>query len=561
MKLFFFLFFLVTFQVCCKLPRTYDTIIRDGLVYDGNGGEPYQADIAINADTIAFIGDLRNSRSNNEIDAEGKVVAPGFINMLSHSEESLIQDPRSQSDLRQGVTLEVFGEGSMGPLNEKMKKQAADGQRDIKYEVNWNTLGEYMSWLEKKGISCNIASFVGTGTIRQYVIGEDNVAPSAAQLDSMKWLVDQAMEEGAMGITNALIYPPDFFAKTDELIPLASEAAKYGGMYTSHIRSEGSKLYEAVRELISISKKTGIHVEIYHLKEAGKDNWGKLDSLIEIVENARKEGVPITANMYTYNRSATGLTAAFPPTLQDGGFDQLRKRLQDKKIRQQMSVAMDHNATDWENTYYQAGGATGVLLIGFKKDSLRKYIGKTLAEVAALRGRSAEETAMDLILEDSTRIEVVYSSMDEKNVRREVALPWVSFGSDEASSAPEGVFLLSGAHPRAYGNFARVIGKFVRNDKILSLQRAIHQLAKLPATNLKLERRGELKQGYFADIVLFDPQKIQDHATYEKPQQYATGISEVFVNCTEVIKNGEHTGAKPGKFIRGPGYKRNKVDG
>ncbi|HEX3768260.1 MAG TPA: D-aminoacylase, partial [Puia sp.] len=438
MKLFLPVFIMLISLNSCKRTRTYDTIIRDGLIYDGNGGEPFQADIAIDADTIAFIGDLKNSRSNNEIDADGKAVAPGFINMLSHSEESLIQDGRSQSDLRQGVTLEVFGEGSMGPLNEKMKKQTADGQRDIKYPVVWNTLGEYMNWLEKKGISCNIASFVGTGTIRQYVIGENNVAPNMAQLDSMKLLMDQAMEEGAMGITNALIYPPDFFAKTDELVPLAREAAKYDGMYTSHIRSEGSKLFEAIEELISISKQSGVRVEIYHLKEAGRDNWWKLDSLIKIVERARKEGVPITANMYTYNRSATGLTASFPPTLQDGGFDKLWNRLQNKKIREQMKKAMDNNATDWENTYYQAGGASGVLLIGFKKDSLRKYIGKTLAEVAAIRGRSAEETAMDLIVEDSTRIEVVYSSMDENNVRKETALSWVSFGSDEASSAPEG---------------------------------------------------------------------------------------------------------------------------
>jgi N-acyl-D-amino-acid deacylase len=556
MKLFLLLFILLISLISCKRTRTYDTIVRDGLIYDGNGGGPYQADIAIDADTIAFIGDLRNSRSNNEIDAEGKAVAPGFINMLSHSEESLIQDGRSQSDLRQGVTLEVFGEGSMGPLNEKMKKQTTDGQRDIKYPVAWNTLGEYMNWLEKKGISCNIASFVGTGTVRQFVVGEDDVAPTAIQLDSMKLLIGQAMEEGAMGITNALIYPPDFFAKTEELVPLAKEAAKYGGMYTSHIRSEGSKLFEAIAELISISKQTGVHVEIYHLKEAGRDNWWKLDSLIKIVEKARKEGVPITANMYTYNRSATGLTASFPPTLQDGGFDKLWKRLQNKKIREQMKKAMDNNATDWENTYYQAGGAQGVLLIGFKKDSLRKYIGKTLAEVAAMRGRPAEETAMDLIVEDSTRIEVVYSSMDENNVRKEVALPWVSFGSDEASSAPEGVFLLSGAHPRAYGNFARVIGKFVRDDKMLSLQQAVQQLSKLPATNLKLQKRGELKQGNYADIVIFDPRTVQDHATYEKPQQYATGISDVLVNGVQVIKNGEHTGATPGRFIRGPGFKK-----
>ena len=559
MKFFLLLFILLISLISCKRTRTYDTIIRDGLIYDGNGGEPYQADIAIDADTIAFLGDLKNSRSNNEINAEGKVVSPGFINMLSHSEESLIQDGRSQSDLRQGVTLEVFGEGSMGPLNEKMKKQLSDGQRDIKYPVAWNTLGEYMSWLEKKGISCNIASFVGTGTVRQYVIGEDDIAPTANQLDHMKLLIDQAMEEGAMGITNALIYPPDFFAKTEELVPLAREAAKYGGLYTSHIRSEGSKLFEAVQELISISKQTGIRVEIYHLKEAGKDNWWKLDSLIKLVEKARKENVPVTANMYTYNRSATGLTASFPPTLQDGGFDKLWKKLQDKKIREQMRKAMNTNATDWENTYYQAGGAQGVLLIGFKKDSLRKYIGKTLAEVAAIRGRSAEETAMDLIVEDSTRIEVVYSSMDENNVRKEVAIPWVSFGSDEASSAPEGVFLLSSAHPRAYGTFARVLAKFVRDDKIFSLQQAIYQLSKLPATNLKLERRGELKPGNYADIVLFDPKLVQDHATYDKPLQYATGISDVLVNGVQVFKNGEHTGATPGRFIKGPGFRKAAV--
>jgi N-acyl-D-amino-acid deacylase len=540
----------------CKPKQSFDIIIRNGMIYDGNGGEPYQADLAINADTIAFIGDLKNSHAKNETDANGKAVSPGFINMLSHSEESLIQDGRSQSDLRQGVTLEVFGEGSMGPVNAKMKKQTRDGQRDIKYVVGWNTLGEYMNWLEKKGVSCNIASFVGTGTVRQYVIGEDDVVPTAAQLDSMRLKVAQAMEEGAMGITNALIYPPDFFAKTEELVPLAKEASKYGGMYTSHIRSEGSKLFEAIQELISISKQTGVHVEIYHLKEAGKDNWWKLDSLVKIVEQARKEGIPITSNMYTYNRSATGLTASFPPSLQDGGFDKLLKRLQDKTIRAKMKKAMITNATDWENTYYQAGGATGVLLIGFKRDSLRKYIGKTLAEVAAIRGHSPEETAMDLIVQDSTRIEVVYSSMNEDNVRKEVALPWVSFGSDEASSAPEGVFLLSSAHPRAYGNFARVIGKFVRDDKMLNLQEAVYKLSKLPAMNLKLKQRGELKIGNYADIVVFDPKAVQDHATYEKPQQYATGVSDVFVNGAQVIENGEHTGATPGRFIKGPGYKK-----
>ena len=539
----------------CKSKQNFDTIIRNGLIYDGNGGEPYTADLAINADTIAFIGDLKNSSSKNDINASGMAVAPGFINMLSHAEESLIEDGRSQGDLRQGVTLEVFGEGSMGPLNTKMKQQLKAGQSDIKYDVSWNTLGDYLNWLEKKGVSCNIASFVGTGTVRMYVIGEDNVVPTPAQLDSMKLLIGQAMEEGAMGITNALIYPPDFFAKTDELVPLAKEASKYGGMYTSHIRSEGNKLFEAIQELIYISQQSGIPVEIYHLKEAGKDNWWKLDSLVKIVEQARKDGLKITANMYTYNRSATGLTASFPPGLQDGGFDKLWKRLQNPAVRAEMKKAMNTNATAWENTYYQAGGAPGVLLLGFKKDSLRKYIGKTLEEVALIRGRSPEETAMDLIVEDSSRIEVVYSSMDDNNVKKEMGLSWVSFGSDEQSSAPEGIFLRSSAHPRAYGNFARVIGKYVRDEKMLKLQDAVYKLSKLPASNLKLIKRGELKTGYYADIVLFDPNTVQDHASYEKPLQYATGVSGVFVNGVQVIKNGEHTDARPGRFIKGPGYK------
>ena len=555
MKYLMLLLIVLISLVSCKSKQNFDTIIRNGLIYDGNGGEPYTADLAINADTIAFIGDLKNSSSKNEINASGMAVAPGFINMLSHAEESLIEDGRSQGDLRQGVTLEVFGEGSMGPLNTKMKKQMKAGQSDIKYDVSWNTLGGYLNWLEKKGVSCNIASFVGTGTVRMYVIGEDNVMPTPAQLDSMKLLIGQAMEEGAMGITNALIYPPDFFARTDELVPLAKEASKYGGMYTSHIRSEGNKLFEAIQELIYISQQSGIPVEIYHLKEAGKDNWWKLDSLVKIVERARKDGLKITANMYTYNRSATGLTASFPPSLQDGGFDKLWKRLQNPAIREEMKKAMNSNATDWENTYYQAGGAPGVLLLGFKKDSLRKYIGKTLGEVALIRGRSPEVTAMDLIVEDSSRIEVVYSSMDDNNVKKEMGLSWVSFGSDEQSSAPEGIFLRSSAHPRAYGNFARVIGKYVRDEKMLKLQDAVYKLSKLPASNLKLIKRGELKTGYYADIVLFDPNTVQDHASYEKPLQYATGVTGVFVNGVQVIKNGEHTNAKPGRFIKGPGYK------
>lgn len=536
--------------------KGYDTIIRNGMIYDGNGGDPYKADIAIRGDTIAFIGDLKNESAKNEIDAKGMAVAPGFINMLSWSNESLIEDGRSQSEIRQGVTLEVMGEGeSMGPLNKKMKQQMQKGQADIKYKVEWNTLGGYLNWLEKKGISCNVASFVGATTLREYVIGEDDRDPTPPEMDSMKLLVDQAMEEGAMGVGSSLIYPPAFFAKTNELVEMCKEASKYGGMYISHIRNEGNKLFEAVNELITIAKEANIPAEIYHFKAAGKDNWQKIDTLIKIIDAARANGLQITADMYTYNASATGLTAAFPPSLQDGGFDSLWHRLQRPAIRRQMKKWMNTNTQDWENTYYGAGGAKGVLLLAFKKDSLRKYIGKTLDEVAKIRGTSPEETAMNLIVEDSTRIGVAYFSMDSNNLRKEISQPWMSFCSDESSQAPEGVFLKTNPHPRAYGSFIRVLGKFSRDEKVIPLQRAIYQLAKLPATNLKLKKRGELKAGNYADIVIFDPAEVKDNATFAKPHQYATGIIHVFVNGVQVIKNGEHTGAKPGRFLKGPGYK------
>ncbi|RTL59117.1 MAG: D-aminoacylase [Sphingobacteriales bacterium] len=541
--------------VSCKQKQQYDTIIRNGMIYDGNGGEPYKGDIAIQNDTIAFIGDLSNATSANEIDAKGNAVSPGFINMMGHSEETLIQDGRGQSDIRQGVTTEIFCESSMAPLNAKMKTMQQNGQGDIKYKVEWNTLGEYMNFLEKKGISPNIASFVGTDIVRVYVLGEDNVAPSPAQLESMKLLVRQAMEEGALGVTDALIYPPATFAKTDELIELSKEASKYGGTYSSHMRSEGNKLWEAVEELITISKEANIPADIHHLKAAGKDNWYKMDSVIKRVERARKEGQDVIADMYTYVAGATGMTSAFPPTLQDGGFGKLRERLMDPKIRASMKKAMNTNATDWENLYYGAGGAEHVLLLAFKQDSLKKYTGKTLAEAAKLMGKTPEDAAMDLIIGDSTRVGVAYFLMTEDNVKKQVALPWVSFGSDEGSYTTEGVFLKSNAHPRAYGNFARVLGKYSRDEKVVSLPMAIYKLANLPCKHLKLQKRGELKVGNYADIVVFDPAKVKDNATFDKPHQYSEGMIHVFVNGVQMLKDGEHTGKTGGRFVKGPGYK------
>ncbi len=533
----------------------FDVIIRNGTIYDGNGGAPYLADIGINADTIAFIGDFKNASAKNETDAKGKAIAPGFINMLSWANESLIVDGNSQSDIRQGVTMEVMGEGSsMGPLSANMKAEMQNGQSDSKYKVPWSTLGEYLTFLESKGVSCNVASFIGAGTVREYVVGKDNRVATPAQLNSMQLLVKQAMEEGAMGVGSSLIYPPGNFANTNELITICEEAAKYGGMYISHIRSEGNKLNEAVDELITIAREANIPAEIYHLKAAGKSNWNKLDAVIKQVEDARSAGLHITADMYNYLAGATGLTSCFPPSLQDGGFDKLWHRLQDTTIRASMKIAMNTDAKDWENLYYATGSPDKVLLLAFKQDSLKKYTGKTLAEVAAIRGKSPEETAMDLIVDDSTRVGVAYFLMNEGNVKKQLALPWVSFGSDEGSFAPEGAFLQSNPHPRAYGNFVKVIGHYVRDEKVLTLQQAINKLTKLPATNLKLQKRGELKVGYYADVVIFDANTVTDHATYDKPHQYATGVSDVFVNGIKVLKDGNHTNAKPGRFIKGPGY-------
>ena len=543
------------FSQACTSVSHADIIIRNGMIYDGSGGNPYKGDIAISGDSLVAIGDLKDYKGKSEIDAAGKAVVPGFINMLSWAAIPLLQDGRSQSDIRQGVTMEVMGEGeSMGPLNPKMKERMLRGQNDIRFDISWNTLGEFLDHLQKKGVSCNIASFVGAGQVREYVIGEDDRAPTPAELDSMKLLVDQAMQEGAMGISTSLIYPPDFFAKTDELIALSKEASKYHGLYISHMRSEGNKLLESVDELITIAKQADIPAEIFHLKAAGKDNWSKLDRVIKKVEDARRQGLKITADMYTYTAGATGLTAALPPSLQDGGFGKLRQRLQDPVIRKQMVKAMKTSSKDWENLYYAAGSPDQVLLLSFKQDSLKKFSGKTLAAVAKMRGTSPEETALDLIVEDSTRIEVAYFMMSEENVQKQMALPWVSFCSDAGTYTNEGVFLKSSTHPRAYGNFIRVIGKYTRDEKVIPLQQAIYKLTKLPASNLKIQKRGELKAGYYADIVVFDPAAVTDHATYEKPHQYATGVSAVFVNGVQVLKDGQHTGATPGRVVHGPGW-------
>ena len=538
----------------CTSPAEHELILRNGTIVDGIGAPSFVGDLAINDDRITAVGDLGDSRGVTEVDVSGLVVAPGFINMLSWAGEALLEDGRSQGDIRQGVTLEVFGEGvSGGPLTDQMKALEVTSQGDIKFDVEWTTLGDYLEHLEGKGVSPNIASFVGATTLRVHEIGYEDRPPTADELDRMRDLVRQAMEEGAIGIGSSLIYSPGFYAQTDELIELTKVAAEYGGLYISHMRSEGNALLESVDELLRIAREGGIRAEIYHLKAAGQSNWDKLSAVIERVEAARSEGLEVTANMYTYTAGSTGLDAGMPPWVQEGGYNAWAGRLQDPAVRDRVRQEMTTPTNEWENLLLAAGGE-GTLLVGFKNASLRGYIGQTLAEVAVARGTSVSDTAMDLVVEDGSRVQVVYFLMSEENVARQIGLPWVSYCSDAGSYASEGIFLNSSTHPRAYGNFARLLGRYVREERIIALEEAIRKLTSLPAGNLRIRDRGQLTTGYFADVVVFDPDKIQDHATYEDPHQYATGMVHVWVNGTQVLRDGEHTGATPGRVVRGPGW-------
>ncbi len=559
MKKFCSLLLLLSVMFACQKQK-YDIVIRGGTVYDGSGKPGALTDVAINADTVAIVGDLSNAVGKKEIDAKGLAVAPGFINMLSHSETSLLFDGNSESDIRQGVTLEVFGEMSMGPMNEKMKKDETEMMKhdpDWAYNIDWTTLGEYLESLERKGITPNVASFVSAITVRVHELGYANRAPSIEELERMKALVKKAMEEGAMGVTSALIYAPANYASTEELIELSKVASAYGGMYIAHIRSEGNAIFEAVDETIRIAREAEIPAEIYHLKFSGNDNWNKIDSVVAMIDKANRKGLKITADMYTYTAGATGLDAAMPPWIQEGGINEWIKRMKDPVIRKKALQEMRTATNKWENLMKLAGDFDKVLLLGFTNDSLRKnFTGKTLGQVAKIYGKSPEETAMDLVITDGTRVGTAYFLMTEENVKRQIALPYVSFGSDAESATASGNFLKTPTHPRAYGNFARLLGKYVRDEKVITLEEAIRRLTSLPAGNLKIKKRGSLQPGYFADLAIFDPAKVQDYATFDKPHQYSTGMVHVLVNGKQVLENGEHTGARPGRVVRGPGWKK-----
>jgi N-acyl-D-amino-acid deacylase len=547
---------LLLLLVQCKPRPHYEVLIRNGIIVDGTGSPGYEGDLALNADTIAAIGNLENATADQEINATGLVVAPGFINMLSWAIEDLIADGNSQSDIRQGITLEVFGEGmSMGPLTPEIKELYANRQGDIKYDIEWTTLGEYLEYLERKGVSTNVASFLGATTLRVNTVGYEDREATEEELEDMRSMVRQAMEEGALGIGSSLIYAPAFYSTTEELIEICKVASEYDGMYISHIRSEGVRLLESLDELLRIADEADIRAEVYHLKQSGKVNWNKFDLVKAKIDSARNAGLHITTDMYNYTAGATGLDAAMPPWVQEGGYEKWAERLKDPGIRKKVLKEMQEPAEDWESLMQMTEGPDQILLIGFKNDSLKYLTGKSLKEVAELRGTSPEETAMDLVVQDGSRVGTVYFLMSEENVKKQIALPYMSFGSDAGSMAPEGVFLKSSTHPRAYGNFARLLGKYVRDEKVIPMEEAIYKLSGLPASNLKIQNRGSLRQGNFADLAIFDPEKIQDNATYDQPQQYATGMIHVFVNGEQVLLDGEHTGAQPGRVVRGPGWK------
>jgi N-acyl-D-amino-acid deacylase len=536
---------------CATTSRpTYDIVIRNGTIYDGSGGDSIRGDVAINGDRIASVGRV-DGAGKTEIDAHGLAVAPGFINIMSQAQESLIADGRGMSDVKQGVTTEIFGEGeSMGPLSPAMKEEFKTYQTDIKYDIAWTTLGEYLQWLTQRGVSPNVGSFIGAATPRVNVLGRANRAPTADELEQMRALVRQAMQDGAFGVASALIYAPGAYAKTDEMIELSKAAAPYGGMYISHMRSEGNRLLEAVDELITIAREAGVHAEIYHLKAAGQPNWPKMDDVIRRVESARANGLRISADMYTYTAGATGLDAAMPTWVQEGGLEAWRKRLQDPATRARVIQEMRTPSDSWENLMMLAGSPERVLLVGFRTDRLKPLTGKTLGEVARMRGVSPEDAAIDLVIEDDSRIETIYFVMSEENIRKQIRQPWVTFGSDAGAPAPEGVFLKSHTHPRAYGNFANLLGKYVREEHVISLSEAIRRMTSYAAADLGISERGSLKSGYFADIVVFDPATVAAKATYENPHQYAVGVAHVFINGVQVLKDGEHTGAKPGRVVR-----------
>lgn len=542
----------------CSSPNNYDILIKNGTIADGSGSPTYIGSVGINADTIAAVGKLK-ATGTIEIDATGLVVAPGFINVLSWATESLIEDGRSLSDIMQGVTLEVFGEGwSMGPLNRDLKNklQLPTAQGDIKYDIDWNSLDEYLQSLTKRGISPNVASFIGATTVRINHIGYEDRAPTDQELISMQNMVKEAMEDGALGVGSSLIYAPAFYSTTEELIALCKIASDYDGLYISHMRSEGNRLLQSVDELIRIADEADIRAEIYHLKMGGKANWNKYDEVVRKIDSARTAGLKITTNMYTYVAGATGLDASMPPWVQEGGYEKWAERLKKPKIRKRVLKEMKTQTDKWENLMAAAGNSDNLLLVGFENDSLRHYTGKTLTEIAKIHGKSPEETAIDMVIADGSRVGTVYFLMSEENLKKQIALPYMSFGSDAASQAPEGVFLNSNAHPRAYGNFSRLLGKYVRDEQIISIEEAVRKLTSLPASNLKIKKRGSLIKGYFADLAIFNPETIQDHATFTDPHQLSSGMIHVLVNGKQVLENGDHTGAMPGRVVRGPGYKK-----
>ena len=547
--------FLMVAVINVAMAADYDVIIRNGSIYDGTGAPPYVADLAITGDRLSAIGHFAAVSADLDIDASGLAVSPGFFNMLSHAHLSLISDGRAMSDVMQGVTFEVLSEISLSPLTDSTADFWSRFSND-EVEMTWRTLGEYLQTVEDNGVSVNFATFVSAATVRMNIIGMDDVDPTPEQLDMMKSQVAEAMEDGALGLTTASIYAPATYAETEELIELAKVAGQYGGIYTAHMRSESNQFIESIDETLRIGREAKLPVKIHHLKAAGRPNWYKMDNAIDKIEALRREGIPVTADMHTYTAGGSGLDASMPTWVQAGGYDKWVERLKDPEIRARVKAEMAVNAQDWENLGYFAG-PDGMVFLEFKSKDHMKYLGKTLAEVAAERGQDPRDTIIDLVIEDGSRVVTAYYFlMSEENLKKQIRQPWVMFGSDGTAPAAEGKTLESGVHPRTYGNIARLLGKYVRDENVIPMEEAIRRLSFLPAQTLGIRERGRLAPGYFADIAIFDPKTINDNSRFDDPHRYASGVQYVLVNGVPVVSKGEHTGATPGRAVHGPGWRQ-----
>jgi N-acyl-D-amino-acid deacylase len=553
-----FLFALMSLTVLSSVSNSapaYDLIIRNGRIIDGSGRSALSADLAIQGDRIARIGNLGGAKANREIDARGQIVAPGFIDMLGQSEQYVLIDPRAMSKVMMGVTTEITGEGeSIAPLNDRILKEQEDFNRRFNLTVDWRTMGEYFRRLGKQGAGVNLGTFVGATQVREYVIGYDDRPPTTAELEQMKKLVAEAMKDGALGVSTSLQYVPARFAKTDEIVELARVAHQYGGIYISHQRSEANAIDDSMKEVFEIARRANIPAEIWHFKTAYKKNWGRMPEMLRRIAAARRRGLKITADVYPYVAGSTSLSACLPPWSLEGGTDRMIARLKDSATRERLKKEITTDSKDWENIYLGSGGPSGILIGAVTNRDLERWQGKRLSEIAAAENKDPLDALLDFIIADHGQTGAIFFMMQESDMQAALKSPFVSICTDSGARATDGPLAGSKSHPRGWGTYPRILGRYVRDEHLMPLELAIHKMTGLPASNVGLRQRGLLREGYFADITIFDPKTVIDRATFEEPNQYPVGINFVIVNGQVEVDNGQRTPALAGRVLRGPGY-------